>query len=161
MGSWNETDTVTHAPVFPGDEVVMLVYAPDRGRGTEFFSRDFELIAKGKYNDYGWLEKTPGQWSDGMKLRAKGLDEPYERALFVHKKTWDTILIASPKKLRKLADQAEFVLNFCSRNRINPEAALAFKGMQHANLKEYKALIALMDARAAAWELRESEERDE
>lgn len=139
MGCWNETDAITHAPVFPGDKVVMVVYPEDRRRGVGAICHDFEAVHRGRYNDYGWLEDLDGDHDPNWALRNANREEPYERAVFFHDKTWAAVMRACKVVMKSTSpeEQATALFKFCSRNRIDPEAALKFKGMQHYDDKEY------------------------
>jgi len=70
MGSWHETCGVTGLPIVSGDPVRMMairvVPAKDRwdhstAHGSFDLFQPITVLAKGKYNDYGWIEFDTGE----------------------------------------------------------------------------------------------------
>lgn len=149
MGCWNETCAVTGAPIFESDPVVMVVFHKHAegmwAVGGPSCYDEIELIAKGEYDDYGWVKV------DGKVAGEPGTLRGYLRSIFVRRDAWDSIIAsesADPSaKTEQLAEYSR-VARSCFLCRIDLRGGLEFKGSQSASEKRYEHLLKLMQVAA-------------
>lgn len=104
MARWCEVCALTLTPMYPGDKAVMVLvdqHAATFGfAGLGYFDyRHIELIQKGTYNGYGWLDEAR------EPVRGEEEEKPeWLRTIFVHEEAWQLSLTEFSKE--KLADMA-------------------------------------------------------
>ena len=124
MGSWDETCAITQTPIRAGDPAVLAfldreelfcisktAHGPNDGDSlpprfeafghTHFDLRAVLFIAKGTYNDYGWLNELPKKTNeDPRRYQTPGDDNPFgsgfNLTVFFHRDVWDEIVAKWP-----------------------------------------------------------------